>query len=95
MHPGFGFRFQPRLEHVAKYADGHVTGLHAYGGGCAGSVGCATQNGAYALQLDKVGCIEPGWQADLLLLDCPDYREMAYFYGENHVYGVIKKGVLV
>jgi len=59
------------------------------------ALACATQNGAYALQLDKVGCIEPGWQADLILLDCPDYREMVYFYGENHVYGVIKKGVLV
>ncbi|QJB56282.1 imidazolonepropionase [Pseudodesulfovibrio sp. zrk46] len=54
----------------------------------------ATQNGAYALRLDKVGCIEKGWQADLLLLTCADYREMSYFYGENHVYGVIKQGRL-
>lgn len=59
------------------------------------ALACATQNGAYALRLDKVGCLEPGWQADMVLLDCPDYREMAYFYGENHVYGVIKKGELV
>jgi len=59
------------------------------------ALACVTQNAAYALRLDKVGCIEPGWQADLVILDCPDYREMAYFYGENHAYAVIKKGSLV
>lgn len=54
-----------------------------------------TQNGAHALRLDKVGCIETGWQADMLLLDSADYREMIYFYGENHVQTVIKKGQVV
>ncbi len=53
----------------------------------------ATQNAAHALRLDKVGCIEPGWQADLLVLDTEDYRDMFYFYGENHVHTVIKRGV--
>jgi imidazolonepropionase len=56
------------------------------------ALACVTQNAAHALRLDKVGCIEPGWQADLLILDSPDYRNMTYFYGENHVQTVIKKG---
>lgn len=54
-----------------------------------------TQNGAHALRLDKVGCIAPGWQADMLILDSADYRDMPYFYGENHVHTVIKKGRIV
>lgn len=54
---------------------------------------CATtQNAAAALRLTDRGCIEPGYQADLLLLTGPDYREMLYFYGENHIHRVIKKG---
>lgn len=53
---------------------------------------CATQNGARALQKNKLGCIAPGFQADILLLDTNDYKDLAYFFGENHVYTVIKKG---
>lgn len=56
---------------------------------------CTTRNAAHVLGLAGVGCIEVGWQADLLVLDCADYREMVYFYGENHVRQTIKKGSLV
>ncbi|WP_319467869.1 imidazolonepropionase [uncultured Pseudodesulfovibrio sp.] len=59
------------------------------------ALACVTQNAAHALRLDRVGCIEKDWQADLVVLDCADYREMPYFYGENHAYAVIKKGVVV
>lgn len=53
---------------------------------------CATQNGAKALEKKKIGCISPGFQADLLLLDTDNYKDLAYFFGENHVHTVIKKG---
>ncbi len=56
---------------------------------------CVTQNAAHVLGLSSVGCIREGWQADLLVLDCADYRDMVYFYGENHIRHVIKKGVIV
>jgi imidazolonepropionase len=56
---------------------------------------CTTQNGAHVLGLASVGCIEEGWQADLLVLDSADYQDMVYFYGENHIRQVIKKGVIV
>jgi imidazolonepropionase len=56
---------------------------------------CATQNGSHVLRTTGVGCIEEGWQADLLVLDSPDYRDMVYFYGENHIQQVIKKGAIV
>ncbi len=54
-----------------------------------------TGNAAQALRLDRVGCLEVGWQADLLILDCADYRDMVYYYGDNHVQTVIKKGLVV
>lgn len=53
---------------------------------------CATQNGAKALQKNNMGCITPGYQADILLLDTNNYKNPAYFFGENHVHTVIKKG---
>jgi len=59
------------------------------------TLAAVTVTAAHALRLDRVGCIEPGWQADLLLLDCADYREMLYYYGHNHVQTVIKKGRIV
>jgi imidazolonepropionase len=59
------------------------------------ALACVTGNAAHALRLERVGCIEEGWQADLLILDCADYRDMVYFYGDNHVQTVIKKGLVV
>jgi imidazolonepropionase len=55
-----------------------------------------TLNAAKALRKDKeIGSLEPGKQADLLLLDVPDYRHLSYHFGVNHVEKVIKKGRLV
>ena len=58
---------------------------------------CAvTINAAHAVGLgDRVGSLEPGKQADLLLLDMPDYRHLAYRFGGNPVARVIKKGAIV
>ncbi len=53
----------------------------------------ATLNAAVAIgQNDKIGSIEPGKQADLLVLDAPDYRHLGYRFGTNLVHAVIKKG---
>ena len=41
---------------------------------------------------DKIGSVEPGKQADLLILDAPDYRHLGYRFGTNLVHTVIKKG---
>ena len=51
---------------------------------------------AYAIGLgDRVGSIEPGKSADLLLLDADDYRMLAYRFGTNLVHGVVKHGAVV
>ncbi|MGI8641868.1 MAG: imidazolonepropionase [Pyrinomonadaceae bacterium] len=53
----------------------------------------ATINAAYAVGLgEKVGSIEVGKQADILILDTSDYRQAAYEFGDNCIETVIKKG---
>jgi len=57
------------------------------------AIAAATINAAAALGLqDKIGSIEVGKQADILVLDVPDYRHLGYRYGTNLVHTVIKKG---
>jgi len=56
----------------------------------------ATINGAYSLGLsDRLGSIEEGKQADVVLMAVGDYREIPYFFGVNHCVVTIKKGNIV
>ena len=56
----------------------------------------ATINAAFAVGLgDKVGSIEVGKQANILILDTDDYRELTYEFGGNFVSKVIKQGKIV
>lgn len=56
----------------------------------------ATLNAAHAIgRGDTVGSLEPGKQADLLLLSLDDYRHLGYRFGTNLVQAVFKKGELV
>ncbi len=55
-----------------------------------------TLNAAAAIDLaDKVGSVEPGKQADLVIWDAPDLDYICYRVGSNLTRGVIKKGVIV
>jgi imidazolonepropionase len=57
------------------------------------AIAAATINAAAAVgRADLVGSLEPGKQADLLILDIPDYRHLGYRFGANLVDMVIKKG---
>ena len=56
----------------------------------------ATLNAAYAAGLGhRVGSLEPGKLADLIVLDADDYRMLGYRYGTNLARTVIKRGVIV
>ncbi len=56
----------------------------------------ATINGAFSLgAADRLGTIEVGKQADIVLMDVSDYRELPYFFGLNHCVVTIKKGKVI
>jgi len=56
----------------------------------------ATRNAAYATGVgERVGSLEVGKQADIVILDLPDYRHLAYRFGTNPVQTVIKAGRVV
>jgi imidazolonepropionase len=55
----------------------------------------ATRNAAKALKLENQGGIRPGMAADLLVLDIPNYRHIAYRLGHNPVRTVVKDGKVV
>jgi imidazolonepropionase len=57
------------------------------------ALNACTINAAHAIGMAHlVGSIEAGKQADLLIVDAPDYRHLAYRFGENLVETVIKNG---
>ncbi len=52
-----------------------------------------TINAAFSLELgEKIGSLEEGKQADVIILDIPDYQYLPYHLGSNTVEKVIKKG---
>lgn len=56
----------------------------------------ATLNAAYASGVgERVGSLEAGKLADVLIADLPDYRYLAYRYGTNPIRTVIKRGRIV
>ena len=60
------------------------------------ALNASTINAAHAIGLGgRVGSLEPGKQADLLVLDVPDYRHIAYRFGGNPVVQIVKKGKIV
>ncbi len=60
------------------------------------AIAAATINAAHAVGLGhRVGSLEVGKVADVLILDVPDYRHLAYRFGVNLVDRVIKGGEVV
>ncbi len=53
----------------------------------------ATVNAAFAVALgEKTGSLEAGKQADILIFDTKDFREIAYEFGGNCIQTVLKSG---
>lgn len=60
------------------------------------AIAAVTINSAAAIdRADRVGSLEPGKQADLLVLNIPNYQHLGYRFGTNLVRIVIKKGKVV
>ncbi len=57
------------------------------------SITAATINAAYSLNRGaQLGSLEPGKIADVVIHDCADYRELAYFFGIEHAHQVYVSG---
>jgi len=60
------------------------------------AIAAATINGAHALGCAaKLGSLEPGKLADLLILNISDYRELAHHFGTNLVHSTMKRGEFI
>lgn len=60
---------------------------------CPEIINAMTINAAHALNIaDRLGSIEIGKQADLVILNCPTHQDFIDFYGVNKVDTVIKSG---
>ncbi len=59
------------------------------------AVAAATINGAWALRLaERKGSIQPGKDADLATFAVKDYREIPYWFGDNHCALTVLNGML-
>jgi imidazolonepropionase len=60
------------------------------------AISAATINGAHAVRrAESIGSLEPGKQADMIILNANDYREIPYWFGVNLVDITIKRGVVI
>lgn len=60
------------------------------------AINAVTINAAHAVGMaDRIGSIEAGKQADMIILDIQDYNQIPYYFGTNHVKNVFKKGTLI
>jgi imidazolonepropionase len=60
------------------------------------AVTASTVNAAYTLDLGhRVGSLEAGKQADAVIYDVGDYRQIPYFFGINHARLTVKAGRVV
>jgi imidazolonepropionase len=57
------------------------------------AIAAATINAAYSLKREgRIGSLEAGKQADIVVFDVNDYREIPYYFGVNRCWMTLKKG---
>ena len=60
------------------------------------AISAATINAAYSLRrAERLGSLEPGKQADLVVMDVADYREIPYYFAWNHCLMTVKRGRII
>jgi imidazolonepropionase len=59
------------------------------------ALNACTANAAHVLGMDDVGRLAPGYRADVLVLDAPDWRHLAYHLGGDRFAARIKSGRLL
>jgi imidazolonepropionase len=58
-------------------------------------VACTINAASSLNRAERLGSLERGKQADIVIFDCQDYRQIPYFFGANLVKTVIKRGSIV
>ncbi len=57
------------------------------------AISAATINAAYSLRREReIGSLEPGKQADVIVMNVDDYRNIPYYVGLNHCAMTVRKG---
>src|SRR5262249_28747122 len=60
------------------------------------AISAATINGAHAVgRADRIGSLEPGKVADLIVLNVSDYRDLRHTLGTNVVHLTMKSGEVI
>jgi imidazolonepropionase len=60
------------------------------------AISAATINAAHSLRrAERLGSLEPGKQADLVVMDVADYREIPYYFAWNHCLLTVKRGCII
>ena len=60
------------------------------------AITAATINAAYSLRRDgRIGSLEPGKQADVLVMEVDDYRKIPYYFAWNHCVMTVKRGRII
>lgn len=60
------------------------------------AISAATINAAYALKRgDRLGSLEHGKQADFVVFEVEDYREIPYYFGMQRCWMTVKKGQII
>ena len=56
----------------------------------------STINSAAAIEKEKVvGSLENGKQADIIILDLDNYKQIPYYFGTNLIKNVVKNGIII
>jgi imidazolonepropionase len=60
------------------------------------ALAATTVNAAWVLgRSERLGRLAPGYDADVVLLDAPDWRHIAYHLGGRDIAAVYKRGLLI
>jgi imidazolonepropionase len=91
--PALATDFNPGSAYVQSMPEVLSWSALRYGFSAAEALTAATLNAACTLGLGaRLGTLEPGKQADLLVLDIPNHRHLTYELGRNTVRAVVKRG---
>jgi len=94
--PALSTDFNPGSCHLQSMHEVLTFAALRYRMSAAETLTAATLNAACSLgRGDRLGTLEPGKQADVLVLDLPNHRHLCYEFGRNPVRAVVKRGRVV